>query len=69
MCCIAQYDYPVLRSAQSALRFTSMTDLFNQTPSEESLGSIQQLMHEYKHPPLSIARYSFIQLSELENVE
>ena len=67
--CIAQY--PVLRTIQNALHFTSPTDLFTQTPSRllwEASSHMLQLMHEgcsYTYPPLSIARYSFIQLSEL----
>ena len=64
--------YPVLRSVQSALHFTSPTDLFTQTPSRllwEASSHMLQLMREgcsYTYPQLSIARYSFIQLSELE---
>ena len=63
--------YPVLRNVQSALHFTSLTDLFTQTPSlllwEASIHMLQ-LMREgcpYTYPPLSMARYSFIQPSEL----
>ena len=65
-------QYPVLRTAQSALHFTSLTDLFNQTPFQflwELSSHVLQLMHEgcsYTYPPLFIAGYSFIQLSELE---
>ena len=65
-------QYPVLRNVQSTLHFTSLTDLFNQTPSRflwEASSHMLQLMHEgysYIYPPLSIARYSFIQMSELE---
>ena len=65
-------QYPVLRTAQSALHFTSLTDLFSQTPSQllwETSSHMLQLMREscsYTYPPLSIARYSFMQLSELE---
>ena len=65
-------QYPVLRTVQSALHFTSLTDLFTQTPSQllwEASSHMLQLMREccsYTYPPLSIARYSFIQLSELE---
>ena len=57
---------------KSALHFTSLTDLFTQIPSRllwEASSHMLQLMHEgcsYTYPPLSIARYSFIQLSELE---
>ena len=65
-------QYPVLRTVQSALHFTSLTDLFTQTPSQllwEASSHMLQLMREccsYTYPPLSIASYSFIQLSELE---
>ena len=65
-------QYPVLRTAQSALHFTSLTDLFTQTPSRlhwEASSHMLQLMCEgcsYTYPSLSIARCSFIQLSELE---
>ena len=65
-------QYPVLRTAQSALHFTSLTDLFTQTPSRllwEASSHMLQLMREgcsYTYPLLSIPRYSFIQLSELE---
>ena len=68
--CIAQY--PVLRTVQSALHFTSLTDLVTQTPSLllwEASSNMLQLLREgcsYTYPTLSIARYSFIQLSELE---
>ena len=64
--------YPVLRTVQSALYFTSMTDLFNQTQSQllwEASSHMLQFMRKgcsYTYPPLSIAGYSFIQLSELE---
>ena len=65
-------QYPVLRTIQSTLHFTSLTDLFTQSPSQllwEASSHMLQLLHEgcsYTYPPLSIARYSFIQLSELE---
>ena len=65
-------QYPVLRTIQSALHFTSLTDLFTQTPSGllwEASSHMLQFMHEgcsYTYPPLPLARYSFIQLSELE---
>ena len=68
-------QYPVLRTVQSALHFTSLTDLLTQTPSRLLLEAsnhnkiMLQLMREgcsYTYPPLSIARYSFIELSELE---
>ena len=62
--------YPVLWTAQSALHFPPLADLFIPTPFSASPGSIlarQQLHNDYSltFPPLSIARYSFIQLSEL----
>ena len=65
-------QYPVLRTVQSALHFNSLTNLFTQTPSWllwEASSHMLQLMCEscsYTFPPLSIARYSFMQLSELE---
>ena len=65
-------QYPVLRIAQSALYFTSLKDLFIQKPSRllwEASSHMLQLMREgcsYTYPPLPIARYSLIQLSELE---
>ena len=65
-------QYPVLKTAQNALHFTSLADLFNQIPSQliwEASSHMLQLMCDgcsYTYPPLSIARYSFIQLSELE---
>ena len=65
-------QYPVLRTVQSGLHFTSLTDLFIQTPSRllwKASSHMLQLMREgcsYAYPPLSIVRYSFIQLSELE---
>ena len=61
-------QYPVLRTAQSALHFTSLTDLFTQIPSR-LLWEASSHMREgcsYTYPPLSIVRYSFKQLSELE---
>ena len=64
--------YPVLKIVESALHFTSLTDLFTQTPSRllwEASSHMLQLMREgclYTYPPLSIARYLFIQLCELE---
>ena len=64
-------QYPVRWTAQSALHFLpSLTDLFIPTPFSASPGSIlarQQLRAKTKSltfPPLSIARYSFIQLSQ-----
>ena len=65
-------QYPVLGTVQSTLHFTSLTDLFTQTPSWlllEASSHMLQLMREgcsYTYPPLSIVRYSFTQLSELE---
>ena len=65
-------QYPVLRTVQSALHFTSLTNLFTLTPSRllwELPSHMLQLMREgysYTYPPLSIARYSFVQLRELE---
>ena len=65
-------QYPILRIAQSALHITSLAHLYNQTPSQllwEASSRMLQLMCEgcsYTYPPLSIARYSFRQLSELE---
>ena len=64
-------QYPVRWTARSASHFLpSLTDLFIPTPFSASPGSIlarQQLCAKTKSltfPPLSIARYSFIQLSE-----
>ena len=64
-------QYPVHWTAQSALHFLpSLADLFIPTPFSASPGSIlvrQQLRAKTKSltfPPLSIARYSFIQSSE-----
>ena len=60
------------QTVQTALHFTSLTDLFTQTPSWllwEASGHMLQLMREgcsYTYPLLSVARYSFIKLSELE---
>ena len=65
-------QYPVFRTVQSALHFTSLTYLFIQTPSRllwEASSHMLQLMREgcsYTYTTLSIARYSFVQLSELE---
>ena len=62
----------VFKTTQSALHFTSLAHLFNQTPSQllwEASSHMLQLMCEgcsYTYPPLYVARYSFIQLSELE---
>ena len=65
-------QYLILRTVQSALHFTSLTDLFTQPPPWllwEVSSHMLQLMREgcsYTYPPLSIASYSFIQPSELE---
>ena len=66
--------YPIRWTAQSALHFPPLADLFIPTPFSASLGSIlamQQLRNDYSltFPPLSIARYSFIQLSRLRRRE
>ena len=66
--------YPVRWTAQSALHSPPLADLFIPTPFSASLGSIlamQQLRNDYSltFPPLSIARYSFIQLSRLRHRE
>ena len=66
-------QYPVRLTAQSALRFLpSLADLFIPTPTrllrDSRLVAMQQLHATTKSrtfPPLSIARYSFIQLSQL----
>ena len=54
-------QYPVRWTAQSALHFPPLADLFIPTPFSASLGSIiamQQLRNDYSltFPPLSIAR-------------
>ena len=65
-------QYPVLRTIQRACNFTSLTDLFTQTPFRllwEASSHMLQIMRKgcsYTYPPLSIVRYSFIELSELE---
>ena len=66
-------QYPVHWTAQSASHcLPSLTDLFIPTPFSASPGSIlarQQLRAKTKSltfPPLSVARYSFIQLSRQE---
>ena len=65
-------QYPVHRTVQIALHFTSLTDLFNQTPPRllwEASSHMLQLMCEgcsYIYSSMSTAKYSFIQLSELE---
>ena len=53
-------QYPVLRTVQSPLHFTTLTDLFTQTPSRllwEASSHMLQLMCEgcsYTYPPLSL---------------
>ena len=65
-------QYPILRTIQSTLHYTSLTDLFTQTPSRllwEASSHMLHLMRDgcsYTYPPLSKGRYSFIKLSELE---
>ena len=63
----------IQRSIQSSGLFKALYTLLPwQTPSQlhwEAFSHMLQLMHEgclYTYPPLSTARYSFIQLSELE---
>ena len=72
--CYLSALYPVHWTAQSALHFPPLADLFILTPFSASLGSIlamQQLRNDYSltFPPLSIARYSIIQLSRLRRRE
>ena len=72
--CFYIVQYQVRWTAQSALHFPPLADLFIPTPFSASLGSIlamQQLRNDYSltFPPLSIARYSFIQLSRLRRRE
>ena len=66
-------QYPILRIAQNALRFTSLTDLFNQTLSQllsEASSHMPQLMREgcsYIYPPLSGTHlYSCVNWSYVE---
>ena len=68
-------QYPVLRTVQSALHLATLTDLFNQTQSRLLWGASSHMLqlllvmgdgYLYTYSPLSIARYSFIQLSALE---
>ena len=72
---IGKFLYSAVSSPQDRSKrfnFTSLTDLFTQTPSRllwEASSRMLQLMCEgcsYTYPPMSIVRYSFIQLSELE---
>ena len=66
-----KFLYSAVSRLKAFLHFTSLRDLFTQTPSRllwEASSHVPQLMREgcsYTYPPLSIARYSFIQLSEL----
>ena len=61
--------YPVLRTTQSALDFTPGRPVHSNAISFSGKHSaILQLLHKdysFTYPPLSVARYSFIQLSEL----
>ena len=63
-------QYLVLRTVQSALHLTSLTDVFTQTPFRllwEASSHMLQLMREgcsYIYPPLSTVRYSLIQLEQ-----
>ncbi len=61
-------QYPVRWTGQSALHFLpSLADLFIPTPTPGSILAMLQLRAKTKSltfPPLSRARYSFIQLSE-----
>ena len=64
--------YPVSWTAQSALHFPPLADLFIPTPFSASPGSILAMQrNDYSliFPPLSMARYSFIQLSRLRRRE
>ena len=61
-------QYPVLRTVQSALHFTSVTDLFTQTPSRLISSHILHILQSMREgcSYMSITMYLFIQLSELE---
>ena len=70
-----KFLYSAVSSPQDCskrLDFTSLADLFNQTPSQllwEASSRMLQLIREgcsYTYPPLSIARYSLMELSELK---
>ena len=55
-------QYPVLRTAQSALQFTSLTDLFNQTSSRllwEASSRVLQLMREDCQIHLNVFKYKY----------
>ena len=72
--CFHIAQYPVRWTAQSALHFSSTGRPVHSDTNSASLGSIlsmQQLRNDYSltYPPLSIARYSFIQLSRLRRSE
>ena len=60
-------QYPVNRTAQSALRTTrwQTCSLHHQLDFSHAANTVQRLFF-YIYPPLFVARYSFIQLSELE---
>ena len=66
----SNFLYSAVSSPQCALHFASLTD--TQTPFWllwEASSHMLQLMREgcsYTYPPLSITKYSFIQLNELE---
>ena len=66
---------PIIRITQSALHYTSLKDLFNQTPSQLLWDASNQIYVTInarrlfvQYPPLSIARYNFLQLN-CSNVE
>ena len=40
-------QYPVLRTAQSTLHFTSLADLFNQTPSHATINAQRLLIQMF----------------------
>ena len=64
-------QYPVIATAQRTLHITSLADIVNKTPSQRLWGhpTTLQLMRDgysYKYLPVYTARYSSLQLSELE---
>ena len=72
--CFYIASYPVRWTAQSSLQFSSPDRPVHSDTNSASLGSIldmQQLHIDYSltFPPLSIARYSFIQLRLREENE
>ena len=72
--CFYIAQYPVRWTAQSALHFSSTGRPVHSDTNSAYLGSIlamKQLRNDYSLtcPPLSIARYSFIQLSRLRRRE